>query len=267
MNLFLEMQTLMQQAVPAANPEGGGGSGSLVSTVLDLVMKGGWSMVPLGLCSLVAVTLIVERVIVTRAGRISPPAFLASLKSLRRHPRQALAACASDPSPMARVMQATIKARHETRELQDKLAGEAGEREVQKLKVRMRLLSVMPQTATMLGLLGTVIGMIRTFTVIAASGESLGKTERLAQGIYEAWTATAAGLFIAIPTLIAYHMILARIDRAAQQLDAGVQSWRDAETQDEVVAEVNAASPATSSTTSNGAVEGAMDGELVLAKG
>jgi len=235
--------------------------------VLELVMKGGWSMVPLGLCSLVAVTLIVERVIVTRAARIAPPAFLASLKSLRRHPRQALAACASDPSPMARVMQATIKARHETRELQDKLAGEAGEREVQKLKVRMRLLSVMPQTATMLGLLGTVIGMIRTFTVIAASGESLGKTEKLAQGIYEAWTATAAGLFIAIPALIAYHMILARIDRAAQQLDAGVQGWRDAETQDEVVAEVSEASPGTSSTASNGTVEAAMDGELVLAKG
>lgn len=264
MNLFFEMQTLMQQAVPAVSPEGGGGGGgSLVSTVLELVMKGGWSMVPLGLCSLVAVTLIVERVIVTRAARISPPAFLASLKSLRRHPRQALAACAADPSPMARVMQATIKARHETREMQDKLAGEAGEREVQKLKIRMRLLSVMPQTATMLGLLGTVIGMIRTFTVIAASGESLGKTEKLAQGIYEAWTATAAGLFIAIPALIAYHMILARIDRAAAQLDAGVQSWREAETTDEVVAEASA-SPVASS---NGTVQGAMEGDLVLAKG
>jgi len=258
MNSFFESALTLLQAAPA----GPAASGSLVSTVLELVMKGGWSMVPLGLCSLVAVTLIVERVIVTRAVRISPPAFLATLKGLRRHPRQALAACAADPSPMARVMQATVSARHETRELQDKLAGEAGEREIQKLKVRMRLLSVMPQTATMLGLLGTVIGMIRTFTVIAASGESLGKTEKLAQGIYEAWTATAAGLFIAIPALIAYHLILARIDRAASQLDAGVQSWRDAETTDEVVAEVT---PAVA--TSNSTVAAAMDGELVLAKG
>lgn len=245
---------LMQGATPRE-------SGSLVATVLDLVMKGGWSMVPLGLCSLVAVTLIVERLIVTRAARVSPPAFLASLKGLRRHPRQALTACGAEQSPMARVMTATIKARHETRELQDKLAQEAGEREVQRLKQRMRLLSVMPQTATMLGLLGTVVGMIRTFTVIAASGEALGKTERLAQGIYEAWTATAVGLFIAIPTLVAYHVILARIDRAAAQLDAGVQAWREAETTEEVVAEV-AASPAAKS----GAAAD-VDGELVLAKG
>lgn len=256
MDVFFDARMLMQQAAPAE-------SGSLVSTVLDLVMKGGWSMVPLGLCSLVAVTLIVERLIVTRAGRISPPALVAKVTGLRRHPRQALAACASDTSPMARVLQATIKARHETREMQDKLATEAGEREVQKLRMRMRLLSVMPQTATMLGLLGTVIGMIRTFTVIAASGEALGKTERLAQGIYEAWTATAAGLFIAIPTLIAYHVILARIDRAAAQLDSGVLAWRDAETTDEVVAEVSASSTASS----NGSVEGAVDGDLVLAQG
>ncbi|MGH7242574.1 MAG: MotA/TolQ/ExbB proton channel family protein [Phycisphaerales bacterium] len=256
MNLLFESHMLLQQAAaPVA------ASGSLVSTVLDLVMKGGWSMVPLGLCSLVAVTLIVERVIITRAARISPPALLPAVKGLRRHPRQALAACAADPSPIARVLYATIKARHETRELQDKLAGEAGEREVQKLRIRMRLLSVLPQVATMLGLLGTVIGMIRTFTVIAASGESLGKTERLAQGIYEAWTATAAGLFIAIPTLIAYHMILARIDRAAAQMDAGVQMWREGDAPEDVIVD----EPARDVEPMR--AEAAMDGELVLAKG
>lgn len=247
MNLFVESQMLLQQAAPT-------NGGSLVSTVLELVMKGGWSMVPLGLCSLVAVTLIVERLIVTRAGRIAPLALQSSLKGLRRHPRQALATCGADPSPLAKVLHTAIKARHETREVQDKLTSEAGEREVQKLKLRMRLLSVLPQVATMLGLLGTVVGMIRTFTVIAASGESLGKTERLAQGIYEAWTATAAGLIIAIPTLIAYHVILSRIDRAAAQLDAGVQAWREGEAPEEVV---SIATPK----------EASLDGDLVLAEG
>ena len=102
---------------------------------------------------------------------------------------------------------------------------EVGQREVQKLRTRMRLLSALPQTATMLGLLGTVFGMIRTFTVVAASGESLGKTERLAQGIYEAWTATAAGLVVAIPTLLAYHLIMGRIDSAAAALDRVAAAW------------------------------------------
>jgi biopolymer transport protein ExbB len=92
----------------------------------------------------------------------------------------------------------------------------------------MRLLSAIPQVATMMGLLGTVLGMIRTFTVIAASGESLGKTERLAQGIHEAWTATAGGLIIAIPTLLAFQIIMGRIDAAAAALDGAARLWLDA---------------------------------------
>ena len=89
----------------------------------------------------------------------------------------------------------------------------------------LALVAALPQAATMLGLLGTVLGMIRTFTVVAASADSLGKTERLAQGIHEAWTATAGGLIVAIPTLLAYHIIMARIDAAAAALDHAAALW------------------------------------------
>src|ERR1041384_7107982 len=78
-------------------------------------------------------------------------------------------------------------------------------------------------------LLGTVVGMIRTFTVIAASGESLGKTERLAQGIHEAWTATAGGLIIAIPTLLAFQVLMSRSDAAAAALDGAARLWLEAD--------------------------------------
>ena len=199
-------------------------SGSLVSTALQMVLKGGWVMVPLGICSLAAVTLIVERLVVTRRSRVAPDALLATVKGQRHAPRQALAACAGSSSPLARVLEAWFRARREPREVRDRQVSETGEREVVKLRKRMRVLSSLPQAATMLGLLGTVVGMIRTFTVVAASAESLGKTERLAQGIYEAWTATAAGLAIAIPTLLMYHIILSRIDSAAQALDEAAQS-------------------------------------------
>jgi biopolymer transport protein ExbB len=202
-------------------------SGSFVSTALEMVVKGGWVMIPLGLCSLAAVTLIVERLIVTRTTRVAPPALLTTVRGLKHNPRQALAACTTDPSPLARVLEAAIKARRDSRETRDKLVTEAGERQVHKLRRRMRVMSALPQAATMLGLLGTVVGMIRTFTVVAASAESLGKTERLAQGIYEAWTATAAGLAIAIPSLIMYHIILSRIDAAAAALDAAAQSFEE----------------------------------------
>ncbi|MBS0191569.1 MAG: MotA/TolQ/ExbB proton channel family protein [Phycisphaerales bacterium] len=197
----------------------------LVSTVLEMVLKGGWSMVPLGVCSLVALALVVERWILTRPGRIAPPPFMASIAALRASPSRLLAACDADKSPVACVIAEGVRARDGSPDEIEKRLAEAGQRQVLKLRHRMRLISVLPQVATMLGLLGTVVGMIRTFTVVAASAESLGKTEKLAQGIYEAWTATAAGLIIAIPTLLAYHILMGRIDAAAAALDAAATQW------------------------------------------
>jgi len=71
----------------------------------------------------------------------------------------------------------------------------------------------------MLGLFGTILGMIKTFQAIAVSGQSLGKTELLARGIFEAWACTAAGLMVAIPTLIMYHVLMGRIDARVADLD------------------------------------------------
>lgn len=200
-------------------------SGMDVGTVFDLLLKGGWIMLPIGVCSLVALTIIVERFIVLRRARIAPPELVGAIASMRDDPRATLERCERDQSPLAAVLVAAAHAAHESRETRDRLIEEAGHRQILLLRRRVRLLSVMPQVATMLGLLGTVMGMIRTFTVVAASGDSLGKTERLAQGIYEAWTATAAGLAVAIPTMIAYHLILSRIDAAAALLDSSVTQW------------------------------------------
>jgi len=211
-------------------------SGSFVSTMWDMVLKGGWFMVPLGICSLVAMTIVVERLIMTRRSRVVPRGLLEALTSLRHQPRQALARCQAEASPLAAVILAAIRTQHQNRLIQEKAISEAGEREVRKLRLRMRLLSALPQVATMLGLLGTVFGMIRTFTTIAASGDSLGKTERLAQGIHEAWTATAGGLVIAIPTLLAFHIIMGRIDAAATALDSAATLWLEADPQEKVEA-------------------------------
>jgi biopolymer transport protein ExbB len=200
------------------------------SSILGLLLKGGWIMVPIGACSLVALTIIVERALILRRARVAPPGLLNAVRPFRNDPVRAAQQCASDPSPAAAVLLAAIKSTGEPRDVRDRLVEEAGQRQVVRFRQRMRLLSALPQSATMLGLLGTVFGMIRTFTVVAASGESLGKTERLAQGIYEAWTATAAGLFVAIPVLLCYHMLMARIDSAAALLDKVAVEWLDEDT-------------------------------------
>lgn len=204
-------------------------AGTFVGTVWDMVLKGGWMMIPLAICSLAALAIVLDRWIVTRRARVAPRALSDELASLRESPDRALARAQSSDTPLGRVVAATIRWQRRTRDERARDAGEAGQREVLVLRQRMRLLSAMPQVATMLGLLGTVVGMIRTFTTVAASADALGKTERLAQGIYEAWTATAAGLVIAIPVIIAYQLLMARIDRAAALLDEAVQPWIDAE--------------------------------------
>ncbi len=212
-----------------AAPPGAAPNGFTANSIWDLILKGGWIMIPLGLCSLMALAITVERFVLSRRSRVAPPALLASIPDLAADPERGLDRLATDPSPLGAVLTSAIKARQETRETRDRLVDEAGQRQVLRLRQRMRVMGALPQVATMLGLLGTVFGMIRTFTVVAASGESLGKTEKLAQGIYEAWTATAAGLAVAIPTLIAYHLILGRIDSAAQALDQASSDWLDAE--------------------------------------
>ena len=70
-----------------------------------------------------------------------------------------------------------------------------------------------------MGLLGTIFGMIKAFQTVATSGEALGKTELLAEGIYQAMITTAAGLLVAIPVIIAYHLLCAKIDRLVEEMD------------------------------------------------
>ncbi len=225
----LNQWLLAQTTTPASAGAAPSGPGTFVGTVWDMVVKGGWMMIPLAICSLVAMAIVLDRWIVTRRARVAPAALGEELASLRESPERALARAQSSDTPLGRVAAAAIRGLHRPREERSRDATEAGQREILVLRQRMRLLSALPQVATMLGLLGTVVGMIRTFTTVAASADALGKTERLAQGIYEAWTATAAGLVIAIPVIIAYQLLMARIDRAAMWLDQGAQAWIDVE--------------------------------------
>lgn len=194
------------------------------NSVWDLVLKGGPVMIPIGLCSLVALTITVERLISLRRSTISPrelPSTLGQLLRVDAHNiPEALAACQRDGSPLAHILAAAIKRLHQPLELIERHVQEAGEREVFALRKRLRLLSVIASIAPLLGLLGTITGMITAFQTVAASAEALGRTELLATGIYEAMVTTAGGLIVAIPTLLAYHWISSRVDHLVAEMDA-----------------------------------------------
>ncbi len=214
-------------AAPA--PARADGGPMAVQSIWDFVLMGGWAMIPIGVCSFVALAIIIERALVVRRRRVIPPAFIAGLKKTMaqsgRNREAGLEYCRKHPSPIARVLEEAIRNSNESTETLEKRVEEAGARNVVPLRRNMRLLSSLPQVSTMLGLLGTVFGMIKTFQAVAATSEALGKTEMLAEGIFEAWTCTAAGLLVAIPVLVAYHILMGRIDMIVAEVDRVASEW------------------------------------------
>ena len=210
---------------PAAESAAGAATASAVQvqSVWDFVVKGGPMMIPIAIGSLVALAVVVERLVSLRHRRIIPPDFLPGLKAaLNNGPRdnqQALEYCRRSDSPVARVFAAGIKRLGEPVDLLEKHIQEAGRREVFKLRKYLRLLAVIASISPLMGLLGTIFGMIDAFQTVAISGEALGKTELLAKGIYVAMITTAAGLLVTIPVLIAYHWISGRIDSRVSEMD------------------------------------------------
>ena len=210
----------------AAGGVPGGGTGAdavMVNSVWDFVVKGGPVMIPLGLSSLVALTIILERMVSLRRHRIIPPDFLGGLRKLLANGaddrEEAIEYCQSDGSPIAAVLAAGIKHLDAPRDRLEKSITEAGQRQVLRLRKYLRALALIVSVSPMLGLLGTVTGMVRAFQTVAASSEALGKAELLAKGIYEALITTVAGLSIAIPVLIAFHWFSARVERLVTDMD------------------------------------------------
>jgi len=221
--LALSSRLLAQSGEAAATPSTPSSPGptGLISTVWDLTLKGGPVMVPIAICSLVSLALVVERLWSLQRAKVMPPAFVAGVRpALSRGQGAALDFCRSHPSPISRVLEAGIRRWDRPLEQVEKQITEAGLRETTMLRKNFRGLVVITAVSPLLGLLGTIFGMITAFRTVAASGDALGRTELLAGGIYEAMVTTAAGVIVAIPTLLTYHALAAKVDRLVFDMDA-----------------------------------------------
>jgi biopolymer transport protein ExbB len=225
------MQLVLGQAADADAPTEAAGDGALaaatdaaqVQSVLDYIQKGGVMMIPIGIASLIMLAVAVERLLSLRRKKIIPSKFLEGLQTelekSGHDSEHALAYCDKNKSPIASICSAGIKKIGRPVEAIEKAVQDAGEWEVFKLRKNVRILSVVAAIAPLMGLVGTIFGMIRAFQTVATSGEALGKTELLAEGIYEAMVTTAAGLLVAIPALIFYHWISAKIEKLVADMD------------------------------------------------
>jgi biopolymer transport protein ExbB len=197
-------------------------------TYLEFAVAGGWLMVPIGVCSIVWFAFLVERLVVTRRSRVLPAPFLTAARGLSRGAvdlDEARAICDAHPSVGASVLRAALDSLDRTPEELDDAVNRVAQLEIHRLRRNVRAFSVIAGIAPLIGLLGTVTGMIQAFREVAIQG--LGSGQALAPGIYQALITTAGGLLVAIPALLTYHWLMSRVDSYVRQLDDLVAGFVD----------------------------------------
>ncbi len=173
--------------------------------MIGYLIAGGPVMIPIVICSVLSVAIIVERALALRDARIIPGAFIREVKRLVSAGKEdsLLELARKSRTPIARVIHTTILSRSLPGETLREAVQAVGKDQANKLSRHLAVLATIASIAPLLGLLGTVTGMIRVFSIISSKGVT--NPSDLAGGISEALLTTAAGLVVAIPTLIAYN--------------------------------------------------------------
>jgi biopolymer transport protein ExbB len=181
-----------------------------MKSFLDFIISGGPLMIPIILCSIIALGVFLERLFYLRRKKIIPEDLLRDVEDLLKTDRvnDVLALLRRDRSPMARIFLAAMKNYGKSRETIKVAVEEIGGQEAEYLNKYVVVLSVIAQVSPLLGLLGTVQGMIQVFNKVVSG--SVADPSQMAGGISVALITTAGGLTVAIPALIGYHYLLGK---------------------------------------------------------
>ena len=196
------------------------------TTIWSFLDAGGVIMYPIGLAAVIGLAILIERIVALRPGRIVPQAFAIECRDLIRRGRfeDAEILCRKNTSPAARLSVTALENRNRRRQEIKERVEEAGRQEAAELERYTSALGTVAQAAPLLGLLGTVLGMIRTFDDIRAQAVDYAQSNLLmvdvAGGISEALITTMAGLSVGIPALVAYRWILTVVDERVLDLEA-----------------------------------------------
>lgn len=193
--------------------------------MIDYMQKGGPLMWLILFCSVLAGAVFLERVTYFHRITMRVGEFMRGLSNLIQTRRfaEAQMECASSPTPVTRVIHAAIVRHQSTRaELKD-IVEEAGQLEVPRLERRLGILATIAFVAPLIGLLGTVVGLIESFVTISSQSGFAGATD-IASGIYQSLLTTAAGLVVAIPCAVAYSYLSSRVNTIMHDMErAGIE--------------------------------------------
>jgi biopolymer transport protein ExbB len=221
---FLSARAPAQEAEPTTNaqaPVSGGSVGR--GAAWDLVRRANPMLWPLGACSVVMVGFALERFVALRRSKVIPKdfaeRFLERLASGKLDRERAIELARANESTLARVFQNTLRYWGQPAATIRQASDHDSAGEITELKRNVRVLNGTATLAPLLGLLGTVVGMIESFEALSSRAVSSGRSEALAHGISLALVATAIGLVIAAVSVVLYYYFLHKIDLLVRELD------------------------------------------------
>ena len=188
--------------------------------MIEFLSKGGVLVTPILFCSVLALAIFIERLIrfFSLSGKEAGLADRIAENLISGQDEKAFETASAGKSPMGRVLSQALEVRHQDRETLETVISHAVDEEVRGISSYLPALATIGNIAPMLGLLGTVVGMIKAFMVIQQMGGKVNAAV-LAGGIWEAMLTTALGLAVALPTLIAHSYLISRVDK----FEAGLQ--------------------------------------------
>lgn len=187
--------------------------------IWETIMRGGIVMIPLLLTSIVALAVVIERAFFLRRKRIIHSDVVEAVKTLKKDEDidKIVNGLKKHVGPFLNVIRHGLENRHRTREEIKEAIVDQGRQEARTLERGLVILETVAGIAPLLGLLGTVLGMIKVFRVI--SQEGLGQTQSLSSGISEALLTTVVGLSIAIPALVAYNYFTHKVEDLVLEIE------------------------------------------------
>lgn len=192
--------------------------------MMQFFLKGGVLMWPILLCSIIALTIVLERLFHFQRAQIKITDLVKRVRELiaKGEFGKAEKICAKSPGPIAYIIALGLRERSQPKSERDEIISMGGSKELRRLEKNIRTLGIIAHVTPLLGLLGTVTGMIRAFMKIQSLGGQVDASV-LAGGIWEALITTAFGLAVAIPAMIAYHYFDERIEGISSQMKDAMQ--------------------------------------------